>query len=100
MEIKILRESGILKISLVGELDHHSAKSVVSALDFEREALPANFVLDMAGVSFMDSSGIAVVLGLSRKMSDIGGALTVKNTPPHAMRVFNAANLQKFVSFE
>ena len=44
-----------------GEIDHHGAREIMNALDREIDAaLPNLLELDLSGVTFMDSSGIAV----------------------------------------
>ena len=68
--------------------------------DATEELVPTICTLDMSGVTFMDSSGIAVVLGLYRKMSEVGGKVVVMDAPPNAMKVFNAAGLDRIVTFE
>ena len=56
-------KEGRLTIFLSGELDHHAAREAMQSIEslIER-ALPRELVIDMSGLSFMDSSGIAVVL--------------------------------------
>ena len=84
-----------------GELDHHGAKQVMGELDrrIDRE-LPRRLTLDMGGVTFMDSSGIAVLLRAHRRMTQLQGSMTVSNVPPQAQRVFQAAGLQRIIRFE
>ena len=48
--------------------------------------LPAQLVLDMSGVAFMDSSGIAVLLRARRQLAHSGGILRVVNIPAQARR--------------
>ena len=55
--------------------------------------------LDFSGVSFMDSSGIALVVQSARQMGAIGGSLTVRGVSRQAMRVFDAAGIPKIVRF-
>ncbi|MDR1116656.1 MAG: STAS domain-containing protein [Oscillospiraceae bacterium] len=101
MDVNIERLNSSLQISLSGELDHHAAKDVVRKLNSLTEsAVPAKCVLDMGGVGFMDSSGIAVVLGLYRRLGEVDSKVTVKNVPVQAMKVFNAAGIDRLVTFE
>ena len=63
-------------------------------------ALPRSLTLDLGGVSFMDSSGIAVVLRTWRRMSQLGGVMTVRNVPPQAAKVLKAAGIDKLIPFQ
>ena len=63
MEVSAKHEGQTLTFFLVGELDHHGAKGLLENLEREIErTLPLSLVLDFSGVTFMDSSGIAVAL--------------------------------------
>ncbi|MGI5970103.1 MAG: anti-sigma factor antagonist [Oscillospiraceae bacterium] len=88
-------------ISLHGELDHHAAKAAMDDIDsiYDRY-LPLRAAMDMGGVSFMDSSGIALILRAKRRSLEIGGSLRVINVPEQALRVINAAGLNRFVDIE
>ena len=89
-----------LSVLLSGELDHHGAKQVMQELDkrMDRE-LPRRLRIDMGAVTFMDSSGIAVLLRAHRRMSQLQGSMTVGNVPPQALRVFRAAGLHRMIDF-
>lgn len=90
-----------LTICLIGELDHHGAKESTRELEWAVEsALPLTATLDFSGVTFMDSSGIAVVLHLLRRMREVGGTLHLSHVPPQAKRVFDAAGISKMVAME
>ena len=63
MEVSAKYEGQELEFQLWGELDHHGAKGLLTSLEREIErTLPMVLVLDFSGVTFMDSSGIAVAL--------------------------------------
>ncbi len=101
MDVKIERKEAEVVVSLSGELDQHAAKGVMLHLrELEAQALPARCTLDLGQLSFTDSSGIAVLLGLERRVRDVGGSLRVINTPAQAMRVFDAAGLGRVMKFE
>ena len=64
MRVKLQHNTGCLTASLFGELDHHSAPEVKGALDDAlRRFSDADLVLDLKNLSFMDSSGLGVLLG-------------------------------------
>ncbi len=101
MKIGIKQDGKQITLSLHGELDHHAARGLMKEIaDMVDTRLPMHCVIDMAGVDFMDSSGIAVILGAFRRMRELGGALTVINVSKQAARVFMAAGINKLVPME
>jgi stage II sporulation protein AA (anti-sigma F factor antagonist) len=91
-------QDGTLRICLSGELDHNVAKCTMNAVDSAiDEQLPRQCVLDMADVSFMDSSGIAVILRTNKHMTAIGGRMWVENCEGQALRVLDAAGIDRIV---
>ena len=98
MEVTCKARDRQLTISLRGELDHHAAREVMETIDQSIEQnLPSRTVLDLGGVSFMDSSGIAVVLRARRRMDALQGSLAVVNIPDQAVRVLETAGLGRYV---
>lgn len=100
MAVSCMSEQRCVTAALTGELDHHGAKQVMAELDrrIDRD-LPRKLTIDMGGVTFMDSSGIAVLLRAHRRMAQLEGSMTVTNVPPQAERVFRAAGLHRIISF-
>ena len=89
------KEEG-LSVLLEGELGHHEALSALRGLeDAISQQSPSRMELDFSGVSFMDSSGIALVVQSARQMRVIG----VRGVSRQAMRVFDAAGIPKIVRF-
>lgn len=87
-----------LTLRLVGELDHAAAQTVMPGIeDAVEEYLPRRCVLDLTGVSFMDSSGIAVILKTDRLLQQTGGALALSGVPGQVRRVLDVAGLTKIV---
>lgn len=101
MPVFCTEENRRVTAAVSGELDHHGAKAVMEALDRSiDEVLPRELTLDLGGLTFTDSSGIAVVLRAWRRMGQLQGAFRVINTPAQADKVFRAAGLQRLVRFE
>jgi stage II sporulation protein AA (anti-sigma F factor antagonist) len=85
---------------VAGELDHHGARSVMEELDRRiDQARPRELTLDLSGLTFTDSSGIAVLLRTYRRMTQSQGSMRV-NTPAQAGKVFKAAGLERIIRFE
>ncbi|MCI7019653.1 MAG: STAS domain-containing protein [Clostridiales bacterium] len=91
-------EEGRLTVALTGEIDHHCAKAYIQEIAAKIEAyMPEICVLDFREVSFVDSSGIAVVINALRNMTQIEGKLLLTGIAPQPMRVFRASGIDKLV---
>lgn len=84
-----------------GELDHHTAKSIRADIDAAIDAKsPEKLFLDFRDVTFMDSSGIGLVMGRYKIMQSIGGQVTVCNPPGNIKRVMQVAGLNKIANIK
>lgn len=81
-----------------GELDHHNAKEAIRRMELTvATAMPKLLILDFAGVTFMDSSGIALAVRAQRRMNALGGNAALCNVPQQAKKVFDAAGITRMV---
>ncbi|MBQ3541797.1 MAG: STAS domain-containing protein [Oscillospiraceae bacterium] len=101
MQFTSFLENGKLTIALSGEIDHHCAKQYIQSIAAKIEAYtPDVCVLDFQEVSFVDSSGIAVVINALRNMSQIEGKLILSGICDQPMRVFRASGIDKIVEIK
>ena len=61
------------------------------------EYMPRDCVLDLSGLDFMDSSGIAVIIKVSRRMKTMGGRAWIENPAKQPQRVIDAAGIDRLV---
>ena len=98
MELNAQKRGPRLLVHLSGELDHHSAEQTRIMLDtLLRDVTVSELVLDLSGMTFMDSAGLGVVLGRFRKLSMRGGRLIVKGMNPSIDRIFQMSGLYAIV---
>ena len=84
-----------------GEIDHHGARMALRELELAMDAaLPSLLVLDFSGVTFMDSSGIALILRARQYMEQLDGCMVVSNVPEQAKRVLDAAGVSRMVNMK
>ena len=101
MQFTSFLDSGKLTVALTGEIDHHCAKQYIQAIEGKIEAYtPQVCVLDFQEVSFIDSSGIAVVINALRCMSRIQGRLLLTGLAAQPLRVFKASGIDKLVQIK
>ena len=101
MQFTSYLENGKLTVALTGEIDHHCARGYIQAIAAKIEAYtPELCVLDFGEVSFVDSSGIAVVINALRNMTQIEGRLVLTGINAQPMRVFRASGIDKLVEIK
>lgn len=101
MQFTSFLEDGRLTVALTGEIDHHCAKTYIQSIAAKIEAyVPEVCILDFQDVSFVDSSGIAVVINALRNMTQIEGRLLLTGISKQPMRVFRASGIDKLVEIK
>ncbi len=94
MGVSVAEEEGRVTAHLSGDIDHHNAPEIRTEIDNALErSRPEELVLDFGEVSFMDSSGIGLVMGRCKLMKGIGGRVIVSNTPVQIKKVMKLAGL-------
>ncbi len=93
--IETTYQNNVLTAFLSGEIDHDSACEIRARVDSVAQSLkPRLLCLDFGKVSFMDSSGVGLVMGRYRQMKLLGGALRVKNVSDSIYRIFAMSGLE------
>ena len=101
MKFTSFLQDGRLTVALTGEIDHHCAKNYIRAITGKIEAYTPNLcILDFRDVTFIDSSGIAVVINALRLMNQMGGTLALSGINDQPMKVFRAAGIEKLVQIK
>ena len=101
MEIRSKSSDRNLLLEFSGEMDHNGARNALKELEMIVDAaLPKTLVLDMCGVTFMDSSGIALILRAQQRMQLLDGSVLVCNVPSQAKRVLDAAGIGRLVTIK
>ena len=94
MAVAYTTHNRMLTVALSGDIDHHRVKGLVQDLEREiDEVLPRQLIVDCAGITFMDSSGIGVVLGRYRRMSESGGKLRMGGMSIYAEKILRMAGV-------
>lgn len=97
---KVKRIQNVLIIHLCGELDHHTAEKV--RVDIENELQKETYthlILNLEQLHFMDSSGLGVILGRYKKVSQSGGKMILCSVQPSIYRLMEMSGLFKIISF-
>jgi len=98
MSVDIKSDGGYAVAMLSGEIDHHNAKEIREKLDsFIISNQPRELAMDFRDISFMDSSGIGLIMGRYKLISECGGRLVVKNPRQYIKRVLKISGIERIV---
>ncbi len=101
MPVKITVSGEVVTAFLDGEIDHHTASVIRNEIDASVEKnMPTLLVLDFRDVSFMDSSGIGLVMGRYKLLKPTGASLHVTNTSPQIGKVMKLAGLDRLAKLD
>ena len=99
--MKITVSGEVVTAYLDGEIDHHTASVMRNEIDAAVEKnIPTMLVLDFRDVSFMDSSGIGLVMGRYKVLKPLGAELHVTNTSPQIGKVMKLAGLDRLAKMD
>ena len=87
-----------LVIRVGGEIDHHGAVSVRTGIDdVLASERPQKVYLELSGVSFMDSSGLGLIMGRFALVKRYGGKMAVLDPSPAVLKMMNLAGMERMI---
>ncbi len=96
MSVKIETQAETVTAYLEGELDHHAAAPIRQQIDDAvLEYKPKKLVIDFDKLTFMDSSGIGLVMGRYKTASEVGATLTVCNVSARIYKVMRLSGIDR-----
>lgn len=99
MQIEVIHQPNKLIARLTGELDEYSAVEVRKKLDWAIDlAVVQNFIFDFSGVTFMDSTGIGVLLGRYKKLKAKGMYVHITGASGHIDKILNTAGIYTIIN--
>ena len=92
------RNGSTLILHISEELDHHMAVQVSKTVDTQIDkGTIKTLIFDFTGMTFMDSSGIGMVMGRYRKMNFMGGHTYVTGIGAGIDRIFSMSGLYHII---
>ena len=98
MKIIAVVNGSVLTIFLCGELGHHEAIDVISRIRDEMErGTYMQIILDMDGLTFMDSSGIGMIMGRYKKARTLGGRVCAFGVNAQILRIIEMSGIDRII---
>jgi anti-sigma B factor antagonist len=95
LEAQTVEEQGLVRLLLRGELDLSTASKAEEELRRAESSEPALLVLDLSGLTFLDSTGLRLIVTADRRARDEGRRLAVVKGPETVQRVFSITRLDE-----
>jgi len=89
LDIDVSHEGAVGRVRLTGELDLDGVDAVTKTVTTLIEAGATSVVIDMAAVTFLDSSGLRALLSGHQALNVAGGSLTLEQVSPAVQRVLD-----------
>ncbi|MEU0054216.1 STAS domain-containing protein [Streptomyces sp. NPDC006309] len=87
---------GIRVVTLAGEIDHHTGDALRQALD-ATDVPRSRIVVDLGQVTFMDSSGINILIAAYRALGEAGGWLRLAAPTESVMRTLQIVGVEAVI---
>lgn len=101
MGAEFKNEENSLRVMLCGEIDHHTARNLCESIDLKIAAVrPRTVLLDFDRVTFMDSSGLAVVVGRKKFCDRSGCKIYIVNISGYPEKILRMSGADKLIEFK
>lgn len=98
MQINFEKKEKALIVKIDGELDHHSASDVRMKIDgYLSKYNIETLLFDFTKLSFMDSSGIGVIIGRYKIVKAMGGNIAIISSNMQVDKLLTISGIKKIV---
>ncbi|MBU5427068.1 anti-sigma F factor antagonist [Tissierella pigra] len=99
MYLSVEEHNNNLLVQFKGELDHHTTESVREKIDQKYNDLRLkNIILDLRGLTFMDSSGIGLIMGRYRNCIEKAGGMAIVSDNSYVEKMLKMSGLLKIIN--
>ncbi|MER6408256.1 STAS domain-containing protein [Streptomyces viridosporus] len=88
---------GVIVITARGEIDHHTGGPFGQALTLPENAAATRMVVDLSGVTFMDSNGINLLIAAHNAVRDASGWLRLAGPTESVLRTLHLVGLDEII---
>lgn len=85
-------------VELSGDIDHCTSEKIKREIYMNTGKFVRKMIIDLTNVEFMDSSGIGMILGRYREITERNGKIALTGVKGNMERIFNMSGLYKIIS--
>jgi anti-sigma B factor antagonist len=94
------RSNGTAVVTVTGELDLYTAPQLQETLDAAIAGTPHELVVDLSDVSFVDSSGLSVLIRAHKRLRPVAGSVVIRGAADQVYMAFELTRLTKVLTVE
>ncbi|MCI8407029.1 MAG: anti-sigma factor antagonist [Oscillospiraceae bacterium] len=99
--LRLENDNDRLTVFLYGEIDHHAARTIREEVDANlQRSLPKRLIFNFRDVTFMDSSGVGLIMGRYKLIRSMGGEIQIRGAKPQIIQIMRMAGLDKLAEIE
>ena len=98
LEAEVRQERGVVVLDLRGEINGFAQEALDAAYSEAESNDPETILLNFEGVDYINSTGIALIVGLLAKARASHKRLLACNLSEHYVEIFNITRLSDFMS--
>ncbi len=95
MPVNIENKNGLTVCHIEGEIDINTSPGIKKSLDKLLQSKTPKIIVNLAKVSYVDSSGLATLVEILKNMRSYGGRLRLTNLSPKVKSLFEITKLEK-----
>lgn len=96
MKYTEFRKDGKVLVAVEGSLNVKVASELQDELDEVLEMGEKDIIVDMSSTSYIDSTGLGVLVGLKEKLDEIGGDVAITGLRDYCLEVFKVTRLHEY----
>ena len=97
MQIDTRVSDGIAVVSVAGELDIQSSPELAAHLNAPEASAAAHLIVDLTGVSFLDSSGLGTLVAVNRAVTARGARMTLAGPRSNIDRILRISRMSEII---
>lgn len=98
MQVQVVRRKDNLIVRLKGEFDHHTSSIFRRAVEKElKKEIVKNLIINVENLTFMDSSGIGVILGRYKEVTSKGGKVVICGSNKHIKKILQLGGVLNII---
>lgn len=99
--IKSNFSNNVLMVKIYGEIDHHNAKQLREKIDsLLIDKKPLKVILDLSSVSFMDSSGLGLIMGRYSLACELDAKFIIYNPNKKVKKILELSGIERIIEIK